>query len=505
MNRLSDRLEGSRANSAWVVAAITLLAAALRIPELGQSLYGDELWTYVGATPSGLGEMLDFVRSDEEITPPLYTFIALLSAKLGEPSVLIRLPSVIAGVATIPLVYAIGLRTVGRRAGMLAALIAALSPFLAFYSVEARAYSLSVALVAASTLLMLLALERGKARWWVGYGLCSCAAMYTHYTSGFALAAQLIWLLWYFPAARVPALAANGAAALAFLPWLPGLLEDVGSPSRGFIELLAPFDLDNVIDFTGRWALGHPAPSFAEFWGAAAEAALLGGLAVAIAGLAYGSLRRTEADPGGGGDRIHGVLSQRRGLTLVWALALAGPIGCLLASVLSENMYFPRNLASSWPGWSIGLSALLLAGPVPARMISTGLVVGVLAVGAVSTTQSRWQRPDVDGAAALINAEASDGDIVLDALAPGSAGLPIAETLDVALAEPLETVEFTAASDVDRGVRAAAGRQLFVIGPPFLLDGIRRSPALADNEPEHERVFPGLLETGLLVYRIPAS
>ena len=103
---------------------------------------------------------------------------------------------------------------------MVAAALTALAPFMIFYSAEARAYSPAIALVLLSSLALLTAVRDPRARWWVAYGAASCAAVYTHYTSLFPLAAQLLWVLWAHPGARKAALLANAGAALAFLPWL---------------------------------------------------------------------------------------------------------------------------------------------------------------------------------------------------------------------------------------------------------------------------------------------
>ena len=95
--------------------------------------------------------------------------------------------------------YVIGARTVGRKAGVVAAALTALAPFMIFYSSEARAYQLAIVLVLLSTLALLNAVRDGRTGWWVAYAACSCAAVYTHYTSAFPLAAQLLWVLWAHP------------------------------------------------------------------------------------------------------------------------------------------------------------------------------------------------------------------------------------------------------------------------------------------------------------------
>ena len=420
MRSVAARLRSRPAASIVPIAVITLIGAALRLPEIDQSLYGDEMWSYEAATSSGLDGVIDFVRSNEEITPPLYPILAWLSAKLGDPAVLVRLPTMLAGIATIPLIYGIARRTLGVRVALVAGLLAALSPFLSFYAVEARAYAVAIALVATSTLCMLIALDRKSGRWWTAYGLASCAAMYSHYTSAYVLAAQLAWLLWFHRESWKPALAANSIAALAFLPWVPGLLEDLDSPTVGIISVLAPFDSASFLRFTGSWALGHPSNGLLTFWGTALEVVLVAGLALGAVGLV---LRRRA---GARGD------SPRRtdSLALIVLLALATPAAIAVVSLAGDDMYIPRNLGASWPAWSIALAALVTAGPRPVWIGSTTLIVVAFTCGAIRTGDDDWQRPDVAGAARFIDELAGPGDLVLDAVGgtrdPGS---PPARTL----------------------------------------------------------------------------
>src|SRR5262245_65871970 len=91
--------------------------------------------------------MLDGVTGALEISPPLYFALAWFCAKLGDPHVWIRVPALVAGVALVPAVYALGVRCVGRSAALLGAGLLALSPFAIYYSTEARAYSLAALFV----------------------------------------------------------------------------------------------------------------------------------------------------------------------------------------------------------------------------------------------------------------------------------------------------------------------------------------------------------------------
>ena len=148
-----------------LVGVMTVIGLLLRLPSLGDSLFGDELSTYFTVTGHGLGRTVRIVRSDQELTPPLYYVLAWLTSRLGSSPDALRLPSVLAGVTAIPLTYCLGMRTVGRNAALVGTGLMAASPFLIFYSTEARAYALMLVLGLLSTLALLKALEAGQRRW----------------------------------------------------------------------------------------------------------------------------------------------------------------------------------------------------------------------------------------------------------------------------------------------------------------------------------------------------
>ncbi len=245
------------------LVALTVVGTVLRVIAANQSLLGDELSTYWISATHGLGGVLSLLYGSgriahAEITPPLSFLASWLTTRFGDSFVLLRLPSLIAGAATIPLVYLLGARTVGRRAALVAAALTTLSPFMIFYSSEARAYALMMSFVVVATLSMLLALDTGRARWWVLYAVSSCAAFYSHYTCLFVLGAQLVWLLWVAPQARRAALLANVGAVAGVIPWLPGLINDLNSPTLKILSALSPLTTALVRFDLAHWAIGYP-------------------------------------------------------------------------------------------------------------------------------------------------------------------------------------------------------------------------------------------------------
>src|SRR5436305_1528130 len=120
---------------AVIVALLVTVGAVIRFLAARQSLFADELSTYWIVATHGLGGVMSLLYGSSaiqhaEITPPLQFVLSWLTSQLGHSPELLRAPSLIAGVATIPAVYLLGLRTVGRRAALLATALTTLSPFM---------------------------------------------------------------------------------------------------------------------------------------------------------------------------------------------------------------------------------------------------------------------------------------------------------------------------------------------------------------------------------------
>ncbi len=147
------------------VFALTLLGALLRFPTLDrQSFWLDELVT-ASLLDRGLGDVLGEIPRTEA-TPYLYYVVAWLwSSVFGLGEVGLRSLSALAGTATIPVAYVAGGVLVSRRAGIVAAALVATSPFLVWYSQEARSYALFALLGATSVLAFGLALRASVAGW----------------------------------------------------------------------------------------------------------------------------------------------------------------------------------------------------------------------------------------------------------------------------------------------------------------------------------------------------
>jgi 4-amino-4-deoxy-L-arabinose transferase-like glycosyltransferase len=520
-----ERLAASVTLPALIVAALTAAGAAIRLVVAHQSVFADELSTYYIVSTNGFTGVISTVHGNGEISPPLYFILSWLTTRIDLTPELLRAPSLLVGAAAIPLTYLLGLRTVGRSAALVGAALTTLSPFMIFYSTEARGYGLMLVLVMCSTLAMLAAVEAGRARWWIAYAASSCAAVYTHYPAVFALGAQLLWLLWAHPQARKAALLANAGAVIGFLPWLSGLINDINSPTTAILNALEPFNLHTARLSLEHWSVGYPLGTanagLRDLPGVPALILLALGIAAAVGSIAVAWLR--------GRARSRPVRIDRR-LVLIVALALAAPVGEAIFSLLGTDVFGTGHLATSWPAFALCLAALLVAAGPRLRFAAVALVIASFAIGAARMLEDRFQRPDYDAAASLIDREAAPGDVVVDAT--GLSPAPITN-MDVALHQPHHLIHYVGAlrtryeptfrfvpapppRTVARRAEAAAGtHRVYVVSSETPAVGVSANGSTLGQQvigalspgyrPVETRTYPGIVGVKVSVFAKQAS
>lgn len=232
----------------WLMLLVILVAFGLRVWRLGaQSLWVDEGISVLFSSRSP-EELLKTVIA-EDLHPPLY-YLALhyWMTLAGKSEYSLRFLSVVVGLLAVPVMYQLTrcLLLVGRKPGLgaapvwgggLAGTLAAVSPFLVYYSQEARNYMM----VTTWTLLASLALWKGqeailersplrsRAAWWLVYIVFASFTLYTNYFGALLLLAHVIYLAAVFIHHRqFPVLGAVSLIATAGLysPWLkPGIAQ----------------------------------------------------------------------------------------------------------------------------------------------------------------------------------------------------------------------------------------------------------------------------------------
>jgi len=246
------------------LAGLMILAAVLRLPLASGSLWWDELWNIKYAT---IGEWRqdeanpDVVRFqpsswqraawyyNKPTNHPVLTLpskaaheIWRLTTRPADPGafneIVLRLPVLAGGLAAITLTALLARRLAGDQAGLPAAALMALHPWLIRYGMDARGYGLTVFFMAAA----LFSLERATAPesrrpalWWWVTGACQFFLMWSHVVANLAVCASL------FTVAAVLILRGNAsqkgrnlarltvinliAAALLLVAFLPNLMQ----------------------------------------------------------------------------------------------------------------------------------------------------------------------------------------------------------------------------------------------------------------------------------------
>jgi 4-amino-4-deoxy-L-arabinose transferase-like glycosyltransferase len=165
------------------VAPRRLLHVRTLLPILGVYL----MLAFYGIDRQSLWE--DEFFSLERIASPIpiwkdghgFLYFALLDfwARLGTSELLLRSLSVLFGAAAVGLSYAVGIRLLGRKTAIIATALIATSPFLIWYSQEAR----YVTLMLAASLLAMYAFERAvtevRFRWWIAVGGTTLLALFS--------------------------------------------------------------------------------------------------------------------------------------------------------------------------------------------------------------------------------------------------------------------------------------------------------------------------------------
>lgn len=180
------------------IILLTLLAFVLRLRHLGDaSLWSDEGASVQFATMP-LRAWLRFLWHGEANMLPYYL---LLRGWLvfGHSDFMVRLPSVLLGAATVPVVYRLARRFSGTLAGIIAAGSLTVHSFHVSYSQEARSYSMAIFLLSVSWLALAQLMEKDEERQCWLYLITAGLAIYTHFFAGMVVVSQWVSLYCFAP------------------------------------------------------------------------------------------------------------------------------------------------------------------------------------------------------------------------------------------------------------------------------------------------------------------
>lgn len=224
---------------AIALGAITVAAALLRFATLGdQSLDHDETVTAARVIHPSFLRSMNVVFSGERSPPLYYVLIWLWSRVWGTGVVAVRSLSAVFGTITVVLAYFAGRELASRRAGLVAALLVALNPYLIWYSQEARSYGALVMFGALALYFFARARRTHARRPLAGWAIASGLALLSHYFAVFFIVPEaLLLLIWSEPARRrgtVATVAAVAAVGLAVMPL--AVMQEGSGRGNGFTQ-----------------------------------------------------------------------------------------------------------------------------------------------------------------------------------------------------------------------------------------------------------------------------
>jgi mannosyltransferase len=395
----------------WPLVALTLLAAVLRLSTLDlQSFWYDEAFTPVHVLHASLWATLRSVVHTEN-TPPLWYVLAWADSRvLGTGEVALRLPSALAGIATVPVAWAIGRELAGRRAAVVCAALVAVNPLFVWYSQEARAYALFVLMGAIAMLCFLRAQREPSPRRMELFAFTGALALLSHYFAVFLLIPMALWLL-YGRRTRRQALGAVARLTLVGVALVPLIAAQGGHGTQ----------------WIGRWPLSERLEAIPQYFLTGYSGAPLGhGVELLIAlpilaGLALGLWRMSEPARERSRAGEHAVL-------VALSIAACGVLIPIVLVAFGADYLAPRNLVAAmipvtaviavlvvWPGPSTGLTAgfgVALAAIIALAFLAVTLDVDV---------SPRLQRGDWRGLAKVLRAAAPEH--VISTVELGSAPL----------------------------------------------------------------------------------
>jgi mannosyltransferase len=354
-----------------VVVAATAMACALGLYQLGDPAFDyDEAYS-LGVVRGSFADTWVRITNWDIVQAPYYLLLHLWY-RVGESELVLRLPSVVGYVASVPLVFVVGRRALDARVGAIAAVLLALNGLALSWAQQARSYAMVLALVPLTTWVLLWALDRPRsAVRGVVYGALAAVAVYAHFLVGLVVAAQLVAMLLRRPRPWRVAAAAAGTLAVLTAPaviWVATLSSDP-------LNWIEPPSLRHLLSMLADLSGGGPPQFF-----------VIGPLVVVAAAAARSWHRRAPGSPRAWGH-------------LLLLVCLVLPVALLVASTYTvKPLLHARYLIPVVPYFALVAASGLVW--LVERRRSLGLAVGAVVLGAalagatthyLTNTEHEWR------------------------------------------------------------------------------------------------------------------
>jgi mannosyltransferase len=379
------------------LVGITALAAVLRFSTLNvQSFDHDEAVTAILVLHASLGATLGAVAHLER-NPPLYYVLAWGWSKgFGNGQDDLRLLSAIFGTLTVPAAFLAARELASRRAGLIAAALVALDPFLLWYSQEARSYALMVLFATVGLFMFARARRVPSATNMAMWALASMLALLSHYFAVFVIIPEAVLLIALTRARALAAVAATAAVGLALLPL--AIVQQSGRAA-------SPFATEGILERAWQ-ILVH--------FAASAEPPILGSGAVGLLQVAVGVGEAAIVLAAIAVLWRLGAREERRSALVVMGIAVAAFAVPIVLAAGGFDFVNARNMIASLvpclvaAGIAFGCARAGRLGVGAAAAICSLFAVVLIAVNLAP----RMQRPDWRGAAEAIGPAPARGMVV---------------------------------------------------------------------------------------------
>ncbi len=344
-------------------------------------------------------------------SPPLYYVVLhYWMAVFGTSDFAVRALSGFVSVATLPFFWAAGRRVGGRTSAWVTFFLAACSPFAIYYATNARMYSFMILWALLGFLAMVRLFEAPTRGRQAALAAATAATLYTHYWGLYLVVVTGAWLLFrMWRAGRTghpdpwplrSAFAAMAVGGLVWLPWVPVFVYQALHTGTPWSGAAGPDDLLQVFgDFAG------PGP-----WGTLLMFLLFSLVVVALFG------RPAQGEPlDPSGRRPAAIMLElrpRAGVLPLFGISAGTVAVAVVLGAVANAAFVARYTAVILPMFllmvAIGIATFRQRRAVVA-------ILGVVCLAGLLTGfgQDRKQRTQAVQVAAVLNAQAQPGDVVV--------------------------------------------------------------------------------------------
>jgi mannosyltransferase len=379
-----------------LVLAVLVVSLGLRAWGLNaQSIWRDEADSlHFASSPALLGEMF---TTPGHNAPLYYLALRGWQALAGGDIIAARIFSALWGAGSVALMWGVGRRLLGERPALVAAVLAGTSPYLVWYSQEARTYSLLVMAVLLSFWLYLDALAHGGVGRWVLYLLCTGLSLYLHVTAVLIVPVQVFAGVLLRPRGKGGWRAWGIVTLLLLAPAIPLLIWEMRL-------LLAPFQTGHALapagDVAGGMLLAFtagPSGRFGLWWA-------LPALFLALIGMASPWLQAKSQD----------MIPRTASVWILTAWLLFPPLG-LWGISLAMPVFSERYLIFVAPAFYmlIALGVGILWDRWKGVAIAGCAAVLIVHAAGLTVDATQTIKPDIRSAAQHYAAARQSDDLVL--------------------------------------------------------------------------------------------